>query len=173
MIQQQSRLTYFLQFIVISGLLLFGLYLQFYQGVLPCPLCSLQRIAFACIAVFSLITVLAFPLRWCRLLLNTLSLIMAIIGIALAGRQIWLQHFPPVASTECSPSLQYMIQVLPMNELIQEIFAGSAECASKSWEFLTLDMAEWAIIWFILLAGWQLFLLRQDFTNPRKNNTFR
>lgn len=160
--QLQSRLTYLLQFIFISSLLVFSIYLQFYQGILPCPLCSLQRIAFVFIAVFSLIAAITYRFRWCRLWLNSLSFIVALFGIAFAGRQIWLQHFPPATNGECSPSLQYMIQVLPMNELIQKIFTGSAECVAISWKFLNLGLAEWAIIWFVLLSVLSLCLLRKD-----------
>lgn len=160
--QIQSRPTYFLTFIVISGLLLFSLYLQFYQGILPCPLCSLQRIAFLLIAVLSFITAILFRFRLLRLLFNFVTFIVADLGILLAGRQIWLQHFPPPGSGECSPSLQYMMQVLPMNEVIQKVFTGSSECSDVSWSFLSINMAEWAVLWFILLSGLFLYLFMTD-----------
>ena len=162
MIRINSRQTYCLQFLVISGLLLFSLYLQFYQGVLPCPLCSLQRVTFVIIGSLSLITGIIYRCRIARILLNIFSFIAAILGIILAGRQIWLQHFPPAGNAECSPDLHYMIQVLPMNELIQKIFAGSAECADQSWQFLSINMAEWSLICFILLGLLSLYLLLQD-----------
>lgn len=160
--QIQSRQTYVLTFIVIAGLLLFSLYLQFYQGILPCPLCSLQRVAFALIAMLAFMTAMMFRCRFIRLGLNFITFTIADIGILLAGRQIWLQHFPPAGSTECSPSLQYMIQVLPMNEVIQKVFAGSAECSDTSWSFMHINMAEWAILWFVFLSGLFLYLFITD-----------
>lgn len=163
----QSRLTYALQFIVISGLLLFSLYLQFYQGVLPCPLCSLQRVAFVLIAGSTLVTTVLFRFRLARIVTNSFSLFAAIIGMICAGRQIWLQHFPPPESTECSPSLQYMFHVLPMNELIQKVFTGSAECVDRSWQFIGVSMAEWAMLWFVFFALLAYSLLRQDLTKRR------
>lgn len=166
--QIQSRPTYFLTFIVISGLLLFSLYLQFYQGVLPCPLCSLQRIAFLFIAALSFLTAILFRFRCLRLLFNFITFIFADVGILLAGRQIWLQHFPPPGSSECSPSLQYMIEVLPMNEVIQKVFTGSAECTDVSWSFLHINMAEWALLWFIFLSGLFLYLFINDLCSRKK-----
>lgn len=171
--QLHSRLTYAMQFVVISGLLLFSLYLQFYQGVLPCPLCSLQRVAFMFLAISALIMCVLFRYRAVRLLTNTFSVISAILGIILAGRQIWLQHFPPPTSAECSPSLQYMIHVLPMNELIQKIFSGSAECVDRSWEFMSIGMAEWALVWFIFLGLLSYCQLRHDLVKRRYVNNIR
>lgn len=160
--QIQSRQTYLLTFAVIAGLLLFSLYLQFYQGVIPCPLCSLQRMAFMFIAILALMTAFLFRFRHIRLILNFITFTLADIGILLAGRQIWLQHFPPAGNSECSPSLQYMIQVLPMHEVIQKVFSGSAECSDTSWSFLHINMAEWAILWFVFLSGLFLYLFITD-----------
>lgn len=164
---KQSRFTYLAQFAIISGLLLFSLYLQFYQGVLPCPLCSLQRAAFTLLGISTLLTAVLFNYRWARLLYNSVSLFAAILGGIFAGRQIWLQHFPPASSTECSPSLQYMFHVLPMNELIQKVFSGSAECIDRSWEFLTISMAEWAFVWFVIFGVIAYILLRKDLVKSK------
>lgn len=160
--RQPSRLPYALMFLAIAGLLGFSLYLQFYQGIMPCPLCSLQRIAFVLMGLFVLLTLCLVRFRFGRLLFNSLTLVTAILGIVFAGRQIWLQHFPPTASNECTASLQYMLQVLPMNEVIQKIFTGSTECADQVWQFMGLNMAEWAIGWFIGFVIVIGYLVRRD-----------
>lgn len=159
---KNTRSTYVCIFLMIGGLLGYSVYLQFYQGFQPCPLCSLQRVAFVLIGFFTLLTTFFFRFHWLRLTLNLLSFLSATLGGILAGRQIWLQYFPPPPSTECSPSLQYMMQVMPMNELLRQIFAGSSECAEKAWEFLYLSMAEWSFIWFVGFALIFVYLMKKS-----------
>ena len=85
----------------------------------------------------------------------------ALLGILLAGRQVWLQFFFPGDPAECGVSIQYMLQVLTFKEMAQKIFAGSAECTQRGWEFLQLNMAEWSFIWFILLLIVAGYLLKK------------
>lgn len=160
------RKTYLLGFIMVSALLLTSAYLQFYQGIVPCPLCSLQRLTFAMCGFLFLLGVFLHSQFWGRLLINMLALITSVIGILLASRQVWIQHFPSNNTSECGVSLQYMLQVLPLNQVVQKIlFDGSVECTQRGWEFLSLNMAEWAIIWFSLLLFLTVFLFFKEFKN--------
>ncbi len=143
------RSTYIFGFVTISVLLLISLYLQFFEGIMPCPLCTLQRLSFGLLGIWFLIGILLNTKRKGRVLINFLCGITSMLGIFLAGRQVWLQHFPSPDNTECGVSIQYMMQVLPMNQVLEKIFAGSTECTLRGWEFLHINMAEWALIWFI------------------------
>jgi len=155
-----TRLTYLLGLVVVCSLLLASLYFQFFQGIMPCPLCTLQRFTFGILGILFLIGMFVYKKHSRRLIINSLTTIFSVVGIMLAGRQVWLQHFPPADNSECGVSLQYMLQVLPVNEAISKIFAGSAECTQRGWEFLHLNMAEWALIWFLLflLMTFALFM---------------
>ncbi len=157
------RSTYLLGFIAISVLLLTSLYLQFFEGIIPCPLCTLQRLSFGLLGLWFLIGMALHAKRGARLFINFLCSITSVIGIFFAGRQIWLQHFPSPDNAECGVSLQYLMQVLPMNQVFQKIFEGSAECSRRGWEFLHLNMAEWALIWFILFFLITLCLFLEEF----------
>ena len=143
------RSTYLLGLVIVSTLLLTSLYFQFFEGIMPCPLCTLQRFSFGILGILFLVGIFVYSKRWPRLIINTFCTLISILGIFLAGRQVWLQKFPSADSNECGVSLQYMMQVLPMNEVLQKIFTGSAECTQRGWEFLHLNMAEWALIWFV------------------------
>lgn len=158
-----SRLTYLLGLVTISALLLTSVYLQLFAGFVPCPLCILQRISFVLLGLLFLIGMLLHAKRWSRWTVGGLSTLVSLLGIFLAGRQVWLQHFPPVNASECGVSLQYMMRVLPMNEVLQKIFAGSAECTQRGWEFLNFTMAEWSFIWFIMFFIFSLFLLIKEY----------
>lgn len=156
-----TRSLYLLALITIGFLLLTSLYLQFFVGILPCPLCTLQRIAFGTLGILFLIGIIADSKRWACLLVNFLSALVSALGIVLAGRQLWLQHFPTTEG-ECGVSIQYMLQVLPFNEVVEKIFAGSAECSQSTWEFMHLNMPAWALLWFILFFFLSLYLVWKD-----------
>jgi len=156
------RSTYLLGFLTISILLLTSVYLQIFEGIIPCPLCSLQRLSFGLLGIWFLIGLLIHAKRLGRLFINFMCGLTSIIGIFLAGRQVWLQHFPSADNSECGVSLQYMMQVLPVNQIFQKIFEGSAECAKRGWEFLHLNMAEWALIWFVLFLLLALCLFIEE-----------
>ena len=154
-----TRLLYTLGFTLISALLLTSVYLQYFDGFIPCPLCTLQRLCFALLGGLFFIGILAATKRFITVPINVLMTLFALLGIFLSGRQIWLQHFPSGDASECGVSLQYMMQALPVNQVIQKIFSGSAECTQRGFEFLTFNMAEWACVWFILLLLLSLHLL--------------
>lgn len=114
---------------------------------MPCPLCTLQRIAFVGAGIMFLLGAIFSRQRFVVLPVSLFASLFSIAGFACAARQTWLQVFP-TGNTECGVSLQYMIEVLPWHEAAAKIFTGSAECAEKTWEFLSLTMAEWGAILF-------------------------
>lgn len=144
------RSTYFLGFVAVCALLLTSIGLQVFAGVMPCPLCTLQRFTFGLLGLLFICGLIFYSKFWSRVFINVLCGFTSILGMVLAGRQVYLQHFPPADSSECGVSLQYMMQVLPMNEVLRKVFSGSAECTTRGWEFLHLNMAEWALLWFIV-----------------------
>ncbi|RDI46547.1 disulfide bond formation protein B [Aquicella lusitana] len=154
-----SRLLYFLGFVIICFLLATGFYLQYVDGIMPCPLCMLQRFCFAGLGILFFIGFFVHAKPLARYTIDALSVLVSLLGILLAGRQIWLQHFSTAENSECGVSLQYMVQALPLHEVMQKIIAGSAECTQRGWEFLYLDMAEWSLIWFIFFLLLSLYLL--------------
>ncbi|EKD70981.1 MAG: hypothetical protein ACD_46C00308G0005 [uncultured bacterium] len=157
-----TRLLYFTGFIIVCILLLTSVYLQLFKGMMPCPLCTLQRISFGLMGFFFLLGAIFYFNKIARIILNSLIGIATSMGLFFATRQVWLQHFPPANSEECGVSLQYMMQVLPVNEVISKIIAGSAECTQRGFEFLTLNMAEWAIVWFVFFLGMAIYLFARE-----------
>lgn len=157
------RFRYTLGLLVIIGLLLFSLYLQHVEGIIPCPLCSMQRLVFGVLGILCLIGILVHAKFWGRLITNILIALFSIFGALLASRQIWLQHYPNAAGNECSVSLEYMVSALPLNEVLQKIFHGSVECSQRTWEFIHLDMAEWALVWFFLFLLMSVYLTLKEF----------
>ena len=60
----------------------------------------------------------------------------------------------------CGPGLNYMLDVFPLQSVIQEVLAGSGECAEMDWSFLGLSLPAWSLVVFtglLLVALVQLF----------------
>ena len=76
-----------------------------------------------------------------------------------AARHVWLQHLPPDQVPSCGPGLDYWLEALPMKQVINQVLAGSGECAEISWRFLGLSIPEQAIILFTALILVNLLVL--------------
>ena len=74
------------------------------------------------------------------------------VGAAIAARHVWLQHLPPEETPRCGPGLDYLLDTLPLNELVREVLTGSGECAKVDWTLLGLSMPEWTLLLFLGLG---------------------
>ena len=147
-----TRLFYGIIFLVAGSLLGYGYYLQFVEGLNPCPLCIFQRVAYIAIIVIALIGLIHGPAKLWNTIYSSLMLICALTGAVIAGRQVWLQHLPPDRVPECGPGLDFMLDVFPLGETLKMVFTGSGECAEVDWTFLSLSIAEWSLICFVLFG---------------------
>lgn len=157
------RLLNLLAFLACAGLLAFGLYLEHAEGLEPCPLCVVQRIAFIGVGLVCLVAAIHGPQRRGRRVYAGLSLLFAGAGIATAGRQIWLQGLPPDQLPACLPSLEYMMEALPFQDILRMVLHGTADCAEVTWTLLGLSIPEWSLLAFAGLAALALLqLLRRN-----------
>ena len=155
------RARYFFGFIAIVLLLAGSLYLEYFKGVMPCPLCILQRIDMIVLGILFLIGA-AFRLRSCgQIILSSLTGLISLAGIAFAGRQVWLQHHPIDNNADCGVSLSYLMHALPMDQVVTKVLSGTAECAQTGWQFISLSLAEWSLIWFVLFLIFSMTQLKK------------
>ena len=80
----------------------------------------------------------------------------AFAGILIAARHIWIIAQPPGAVAECGASLDYMMDVLPLHEVLAKVLSGSGECAKLDWQFAGLNMPTWVLIALVGLGTWGL-----------------
>lgn len=171
MILPASRPLYLLGFLLCAMLLAVAYYMEYVMGLLPCPLCLVQRGVFALIGLLCLAAVLHNPQPKAgkqrslgARLYACLLIVLAAAGGATASRQIWIQHQPAGQLPSCLPSLDYMIDVLPVTEMLTLLLSGTADCAKVTWSFLGLNIAEYTLLGFIgfALFGLMQLLRRQD-----------
>ena len=86
--------------------------------------------------------------------------IAAIVGIAVAGRHVWIQSLPADQVPACGPGLQYMFANFPFMEALSLLFKGDGNCAIVDWTFLGLSIPAWVLVSCVLLLAvntWQFF----------------
>ncbi|MFD2190736.1 disulfide bond formation protein B [Pistricoccus aurantiacus] len=129
-----------------------ALFLEHGVGLEPCPLCILQRVAVLATALVLLIAVLHNPVGWGARLYGGLGLVSVAAGIGVAGRHVWLQQLPADQVPSCGPGLDYMLEILPLQQVLSQILSGSGECAEIGIQFLGLSLPAWTLVGFLLLA---------------------
>ena len=147
----KRRLIPSLIFLACAGLLGYGLYLQYVEYLEPCPLCLAQRLAYIFCGAIALLAALHAPGPLGTRIYAALLMLGAGIGMALAGRQIWLQHLPPDQVPECGPGLEMWLQTLPLTEVLTKILKGTGDCAEVVWTFLGLSIPEWSLLMFLAI----------------------
>ena len=152
------RLGYVAGFLICGGLILYALYLQYYEYQDPCPLCLLQRVVYIALMVVFLLGALHGPRRTGAVVYSTLLVLVSLIGAGIAGRHVWLQHLPKDKVPECGPGLGYILDRFPLVNALEKIFRGSGECAEAGWRLMGLSIAEWSLVWFVLLGAYAVFV---------------
>lgn len=150
-------------FLLCATLLAYALYVQFGMLMLPCPLCILQRLAFAAMGIVFLVGGLHSPKgKVGRAAYGLLAFAAAAAGAGVAGRHVWLQSLPASEVPLCtSMGLDYMVEAMGPLKALSSVLAGSGECAKVDWTFLGLSMPAWTLAWFVglglgaLWAAWR------------------
>jgi len=128
------------------GMLAFGLYLQEVVGLVPCPMCIVQRYALIFVAVCAGLTGAAGK-KGLQITGTIVVIVLAMLGAYVAARQSWLQWYPPEV-VSCGRDLYGMIEAFPLQRVIPMVFKGSGDCTKVDWTFLGGSIANWSFLWF-------------------------
>ncbi len=154
------RKWYWAAFAACLAMMGVAFYFQFVRHLEPCPLCIFQRITVIVFGIVFLIAAIHNPKGFGRRVYGFLGAAVALTGIGIATRHLWLQHLPEDQRPECGAGLDYMLDVMPLNKVIHEVFTGSGECGEVVWRFLGLSIPGWtmiAFVGFLLFSLWVLF----------------
>lgn len=131
------------------GLIGFGLLLQLIEGVVPCPMCIMQRLVWIAIVVVSLVGVVWYGQRRMRAI-HILHAVLALGGACVAARQSWLQWFPPQAAS-CGRDFYGIVGTFPLLQALPMLLKGSGDCSAVDWTFLGGSIANWSCLMFVLV----------------------
>ncbi|MFC7297850.1 disulfide bond formation protein B [Herminiimonas aquatilis] len=141
---------------VSMALLAVALYLQHVEKMQPCPLCVIQRYAFAVVAIICLIA--AFCKEATARVGAALAALASLAGAGVAGWHIYIKANPTV-SCGIDP-LETSLNTIPTAKLLPFLFQADGLCTTAYAPIMGLSLPQWALVWFIVIA---LFLLRTAF----------
>ena len=154
----QTRTLNLAGFLWCAGLMAYALFVQYGLRQEPCPLCILQRVAVIAAGVLFLLAWLHNPAG---------AAVRRVYGVLDRARRAGrhrrrgpphLDHQAPAgAVAECGASLEYMMDVLPLHEVLGKVLSGSGECAKVNWRFLGFSMPFWVLINLLGVAALGLF----------------
>jgi protein dithiol:quinone oxidoreductase len=132
------------------GFLSFGMYLQHVVGLVPCPMCIVQRYAMVLMAFVALLGA-SMPGRKTALIAGSWLVLLAGGGAYVAARQTWLQWYPPEV-VSCGRDFYGMIETFPLQRAIPMIFKGGGDCSKVDWTILGGSIANWSFVAFVGLG---------------------
>jgi len=162
LILPRRRLAYGLGALVCAALIGWALWLQYGLGLDPCPLCIFQRVAVIATGIVFLIAAIHNPRGGWPAVYAFFTLVTAGIGAALAAWQVWIQAQPKGSVASCGMGLDYMLETLPLTDVIAKVLQGSGECAEQGWLFMGLAIPAWTFVFFIAMIAAAIALIGRD-----------
>ena len=153
-----SRQGNLLGFAACVGLLAYAYYAQMVLHLEPCPLCIFQRVGVFALGVVFLIAATHDPVGWGRRVYALLLAAAALATIGVAVRHLYIQSLPEGSIPACGASLDFMLKVFSLSEVLVKVLTGSGECAKVTWTFLGLAMPAWVLIAALALGAYGLWI---------------
>lgn len=141
-----------------TTVLAYAQYLQHVQGLLPCPLCVAQRLAFGLLGLIALIGFTHAPQGIGRRIYGFFMTTVALLGTIVAARHAWLIRYPKSFECGISPE-EAFLNALPFATWWPGMFEANGDCANVEWRFLTLTIPDWSLLTFVSLGAASLYLL--------------
>jgi disulfide bond formation protein DsbB len=129
-----------------GALLAYAYYAQYVLHLEPCPLCIFQRVGIFVLGVLFTAAALHDPGPWGRRVYAALLVLASLATIGIAARHLYIQSLPPGTVAACGASLDFMLKVFPLSDVLLKVLSGSGECAKIEWRFFGLAMPAWVLI---------------------------
>lgn len=113
--------------IAITGIPLFlALVIEYAGGLVPCPLCLMQRVWM--MAAGGVVLIASIHGSSQRLYAG-LTTLMGAIGGGFSIRHLYLQSLPEHEAPSCGPDIDYMFQNFPLLDVLETMTRGTGDCA--------------------------------------------
>lgn len=147
-------------FILLSclGLLGYAQYLQHVQGLLPCPLCVAQRLAYWMLVLTACVALLHNPKVTGRRIYVFFLTLFSCTGAIIAARHAWLIRYPESFECGISPE-EAFLNALPIAQWWPGMFEANGDCASVDWKLFSLTIPDWSLIAFTGLSILAIYMM--------------
>lgn len=138
--------------------------LERHMGLLPCPLCILDRVVLGVMALIFAAGLFAHSFK-ARMIATGANLFALSFGFLFAGRHVWMQNQPLDETRSC---LSAMPEIGGLVELLSEAFKAEADCGLIRWQLFGLTIPGLTLLLFfgllalLLLQGWMNFVDRNE-----------
>jgi disulfide bond formation protein DsbB len=148
------RLVNLLGFVACVLMLAFALFVEKVMHIEPCPLCMFQRVGVAALGLVFLVAAIHHPatLSGARVYSAAIFLVALFPGYV-SARHVYIQSLPPGSVPSCGATLDFMLEVFPLMQVVRKVLTGGGECAKIDWQFLGLSMPVWVLIAVLGLAA--------------------
>ena len=160
-----SRFIFGLTFFGCTFLILVALFIEHYMLLEPCPLCILQRIMVIVTGIIALLAALHNPGEPGIRIYGGLAIAAAGTGGGIAIRQLWLQSLPKDQVPACGASLDYLLDVFPLTDVLSMVLTGDGTCAEVLFTFLGISIPGWTLVGFIGLIAIGVFQIVRPLRN--------
>lgn len=130
-------------------------YFQYVVGLMPCPLCMMQRV---CLFLLLGFMGLSFHTERKAHYICLAQVVFASAGLFFSLRQLWLQSLPAGNVPACMPGLDILIRYFPLKTVMQSLFWGTGDCAEVTWSFWGISMPGWSALYFLFMVLMGCFL---------------
>ena len=136
-------------FLACVGGMAFALFLEHVKGYEPCPMCIFQRVAMIAAGLLFLSGAVFGPQAWGRWLNSGGAALASGVGAAIAARHVWLQGLPEDQRPACGPTLDYLMDFMPLTEVVSTILKGDGNCAIIDAQWLGISLPGWTLVAFV------------------------
>jgi len=161
------RLFFLLLFLICAGLLGYAQYLQHVQGLLPCPLCVAQRVAYWLVGLTAVIAYWHYPTTMRIRIYGFFVTVFALLGGVIAARHSWLIRYPESFECGISPEESFL-NSLPIATWWPGMFEANGDCATIEWKLLNLTIPDWSLLAFIAMTATGIYLILNNKKIKRK-----
>lgn len=142
----------FYMFVIASFLVGYAFFIQHVELINPCPLCVVERFFTMLLAVFYFIgSIHRSHNKYWRVIFHLIGLIISLLGLFVSLRHVWLQYFTTqLQEGLCGPDLRYMLENLPLQQVLNLLFVGKGNCAVIDKVIFSLSLSAWALIFFLI-----------------------
>jgi disulfide bond formation protein DsbB len=148
------RLLNLAGFAACAAMLGYALYAEHVLGLEPCPLCMFQRVGVALLGLAFLFAAANRPRSSAGARVNAVLIGLATLApVGVAARHVWVQSQPPGTVPACGATLDYMLEVFPLFDVVKRVLTGGGECARIDWTLLGLSMPAWVLIASLAVGG--------------------
>ncbi len=137
----------------------YTIFMQYAYSLNPCPLCIAERLLIGFIGIITLVYALHNPQNFLMRIYGMMITLIAGFIIKISIQHLWLINLPiNDKPSSCGAPLEILFKQLPLNNFLQYILNGDAECGINNWQILGISSPMMVILLCCLIIILALYI---------------